>query len=133
MNRRRTGQTLAALAAFVAFGWAAWAAHLAAIPELRVYDGFWMMIGAFLAVILTAPLVWRWPRERSLVAVVLASAVGCVVPLGISAWRHHIPFMARLRGAWILGGADMVGPALIVGFICLWFAVREYGTERPRA
>jgi hypothetical protein len=41
--------------------------------------------------------------------------------------------MARLRGAWMLGGADVVGPALIVGFICLWFAVREYGTGRPGA
>jgi hypothetical protein len=133
VNRRRTGQTLAALAALCAFGWAAWAAHLAAIPELRVYDGFWMMIGAFLAVVVTAPLVWRWPRAASLVAIVLASVVGSVVPLGISAQRYHIPFMARLRGAWILGGADMVGPALIVGFICLWFAVREYRTERPRA
>jgi hypothetical protein len=133
VNRRRTGQTLAALGALGAFAGAGWAAHLASIPELRVYDGFWMMIGAFLAVIVTAPLVWRWPRERSLVAITLASAIGSVVPLGISALRHHIPLMARLRGAWILGGADVVGPALIIGFICLWFALREYGIERPGA
>jgi hypothetical protein len=103
------------------------------MPELRVYDGFWMMIGAFLAVIVTAPVVWRWSRERSLVAITLAAAVGSVVPLGISAMRHNIPLMARLRGAWILGGADVVGPALIVGFICLWFAIREYGIERHGA
>lgn len=133
MNRRRTGQILAALGALCAFGAAAWSAHLASIPELRVYDGFWIMIGAFLAVLVTAPLVWRWRREASLVAITLASIIGGVVPLGISAQRHHIPLMARLRGAWILGGADMVGPALIVGFICLWFAVREYGIERRGA
>jgi hypothetical protein len=84
-------------------------------------------------VTVVAPLVWRWPRERSLLAITLATVVGSIVPLGISAQRYHIPLMARLRGAWILGGADMVGPALIVGFICLWFAIREYGIERPGA
>lgn len=130
MSRRRIGQLLAAVVALCAFGWAGWAAHLASIPELRVYDGFWMMIGAFLMVIVIAPLAWRWPRELSLLAVTLAAALGSVVPLGISALRHHIPLMARLRGAWILGGADMVGPALIVGFVGLWFAIREYGIER---
>lgn len=132
MNRRRTGQTLAALAALGAFMAAGWAAHVASIPELRVYDGFWMMIGAFLAVMVTAPLVWRWPREHSLVAIPLAAAIGSVIPLGISALRHHIPLKARLRGAWMLGGADVVGPALIIGFICLWFALREYRSERPK-
>lgn len=130
MNSRRTGQIAAALAALAAFTWAGRAAHLASIPELWVYDGFWMILGASLAVILVAPLVWRWPRERSLVAVALTSALGSVVPLGILAWRHHIPLVARLRGSWILGGADVVGPALVVGFICLWFAIREYSTER---
>jgi hypothetical protein len=124
---------VAAVAALVAFAWAGRAAHLASIPELRVYDGFWMMVGAFLMVVVIAPIVWRWPRERSLVAITLAVALGSVVPLGISALRHHIPLMARLRGAWILGGADMVGPALIVGFICLWFAIREYGVESSGA
>ncbi len=124
---------LAAVAALSAFAWAGWAAHVASIPELRVYDGFLMIVGAFLMVMVVAPLVWRWPRERSLVAIILASALGSVVPLGISALRYHIPLMARLRGAWILGGADMVGPALIVGFICLWFALREYGIGRSGA
>ena len=130
MNRRRTGQIMAALTALAAFAWAGWAAHLASIPELWVYDGFWMILGASLAVILVAPLVWRWPRERSLVAVAITSALGSMVPLGILAWRHHIPLVARLRGSWMLGGADVVGPALVVGFICLWFAIRQYGTER---
>jgi len=43
-----------------------------------------------------------------------------------------MPVMVRLRGSWILGGADMVGPALIVGSICLWYALREHGTEKSR-
>jgi hypothetical protein len=133
VNRRRTGQLAAALVALGAFAWAGWAAHEASIPELRVYDGYRMIIGASLAVLVVAPLVWRWPRERSLVVIALASAVGSVVPLGISALRHHIPLMARLRGAWLLGGADMVGPALVIGFTCLWFAIRKHGIERSRA
>jgi hypothetical protein len=120
---------MAALAALAAFAWAGWAAYVSSIPELRVYDGFWMILGASLAVLVVAPIVWRWPRERSLVAIVVASILGGVVPLGISAARHHVPLMARLRGSWTLGGADMVGPGLVLGFLCLWFAVREYGSE----
>jgi hypothetical protein len=130
MNRRTTGQIAAALGALVAFAWALWAARESAIPTLRVYDGFWMMLGAAVAVMLVAPLVWRWPRERSLVAVAIASVVGSFVPLVVSALRFHMPIMARLRGSWILGGADAVGPALVIGFVCLWFAVRKYGGER---
>jgi hypothetical protein len=41
----------------------------------------------------------------------------------ISAVRHHMPILARLRGAWVLAGADLVGPAVVVGFVCLWLAV----------
>jgi hypothetical protein len=87
-----------------------------------------MLLGAAVLVILVAPLVWRWPRERSLVAIAIAAAVGCVAPLTISALRHHVPLVARLRGAWMIGGADLVGPAVIVAFVCLWFALREHGT-----
>ena len=130
MSRRTTGQIGAALGALVAFAWAIWAAREAAIPEWRVYDGFWMILGAAVAVILTAPLVWRWPRERSLVAVAIATVLGSVVPLGLSALSLHIPIMARLRGSWVLGGADVVGPPLVIGFLCLWFAVRKHGIER---
>jgi hypothetical protein len=133
VNRRRTGQLIAGLLALGAFAFAGWAAHEAAIPNLRVYDGYRMIVGASVVVLAVAPLVWRWPRERSLVAIALASALGSVVPFGISALRYHIPLVPRLRGAWMLGGADMVGPALIIGFTCLWFAIREYGIERrPR-
>jgi hypothetical protein len=130
LRRRRLGQLAAAVLALLCFGLALWAARSSSIPELRVYDGYMMVAGATLLVSLTAPVVWRWPRERSLVAIALASTLGCVMPLVISALLHHIPLIARLRGAWVLGGADLVGPPMIIGFVCLWFALREYGAER---
>jgi hypothetical protein len=132
VNRRTIGQIATTLVALVAFAWAGRAAREAAIPALQVYDGFWMMLGALVAVILIAPLVWRWPRERSVVAIVIATIFGSIVPLGLSARRLHIPFMARLRGSWVLGGGDEVGPALVIGFVCLWFAVRKHGIESRR-
>ncbi len=82
------------------------------MPEFKVYDGFWMMLGAAIAVMLVAPLVWRWPRERSLLVVVIAAVLGSIIPLAISAMTHGLPLMARLRGSWMLAGADMVGPAV---------------------
>ena len=130
MSRRTIEQIVATLGALVAFTWAAWAARQSAIPELRVYDGFWMILGAAVAVILTAPLVWRWPRERSVVAIAIVTVLGSVVPLALSTVRLHIPIVARLRGSWVMGGADAVGPALVIGFVCLWFAVRKHGPER---
>ena len=132
MSRRATGQMVAALAALVAFGVALRAAKESAIPEWRVYDGFWMILGAAVAVLLTAALVWRWPRERSLIAIATATVLGSAVPLAVLAHRQHIPLLARLRGAWVLGGADVVGPPLVIGFLCLWFAVRRHGIERSQ-
>lgn len=129
MNRRRLGQVVAAALSLGSFGWAIWASRSSSIPELRVYDGFLMLLGATVLVVLVAPMVWRWPRQRSLVAIAIAAAAGCVAPLIVSAVRHHVPLVARLRGAWMIGGADLVGPALIIGFVCLWFAVREHGAE----
>lgn len=126
MTSRRTGQLVAALIALVAFACAAWAAQAASIPELRVYDGYWMILGASLATLIIAPLVWRWRRELSLIAITLATLIGSVAPLVISAARYRMPLRARLLGAWVLGGADVVGPALIIGFACLWFAIRKY-------
>jgi hypothetical protein len=87
-------------------------------------------LGAAIGMALVGPLVWRWPRERSLVAILITAAVGSAAPLLISAGRHHIPVMARLRGAWIIAGADIVGPSLVIGSMCLWFALREHGAER---
>lgn len=129
MNRRRLGQVVAAALSLVSFGWAIWASRSSSIPELRVYDGFLMLLGATVLVALVAPMVWQWPRQRSLVVIAIAATAGCVAPLIISALRHHVPLVARLRGAWMIGGADLVGPALIIGFVCLWFAVREHGAE----
>jgi hypothetical protein len=130
VTRRTTGQIAAGLGALAAFAWAGWAARESSIPTLRVYDGFWMMLGAAVAVILVAPVVWRWPRERSLVAIASACVLGSFAPLVLSALRFHLPILARLRGSWILGGADAVGPALVIGFVCLWFAIRKHRTER---
>lgn len=85
-----------------------------------------MILGASLAVVAVAPLVWRWPREISLGVIAISSVLGSVMALSLSAIRHHIPILARLRGAWVLGGADDVGPALIIGFTCLWLAIRAH-------
>jgi len=125
VNRRTTGRLVAGASAAAAFVWAARAAGNASMPEFKVYDGFWMMLGAAIAVALVAPLVWRWPRERSLLVIVIASIVGSVVPLAISAQRHRLPLMARLKGSWLMAGADLVGPAIVIGFACLWFALRD--------
>jgi cellobiose-specific phosphotransferase system component IIC len=126
VNRRRTGQIAAGLAALISFAWAVWASHTSAMPEFRIYDGYWMILGATVAILIAAPLVWRWPRERSLVAIAAVAAVGCVVPLIVSALRQGVPVAVRLRGAWWLGGADLVGAPLVIGFVALWFAIRKY-------
>jgi hypothetical protein len=128
VNRRRAGQLVAGLGALLAFGWAGWAAHESAMPELKVYDGYWMILGALLAFAVAAPLVWRLRREVSLVVITLAALVGCLVPLVVSALRHGMPIAVRLRGAWVLGGADLVGPSVVIGCLCLWFAVKKYET-----
>lgn len=132
MNRRTVGRNVAALGATASLGWAAWAAHVSSMPEFRVYDGYWMMLGASLATFVAAPLVWRWPRELSLVAIAAMTVLGIVAPLAISAARLGMPLRARLLGSWVLGGADLVAPALIVGFMCLWFAVREHQPHGSR-
>ena len=129
MNRRRTGQIAAGLTAFISLGWAMWASHTSAMPEFRIYDGYWMILGATVAVLVVAPLVWRWPRERSLVAIAAAAAAGCVAPLVLSALAKGMPVMVRLRGSWILGGADLVGPPLVIGFVALWLAIRKYESK----
>jgi hypothetical protein len=126
MNRRTIGRAIAAIAAVAAFAWAGWAAYENAMPELRVYDGYHMMLGATLAVIAVVPFIWRWRRDRSVVVIAVAAAVGSVIPLVISAIQHHMPILARLGGAWKLTGADLVGPAVVVGFVCLWLAVRAW-------
>ena len=125
MNQRKLGRLIAGVGAAAAFLWAARSAQNASMPEFKVYDGFWMMLGAAVAVVLVAPLVWRWPRERSLLVVVMAAVLGSIIPLAVSAMTHGLPLMARLRGSWMLAGANVVGPALVIGFVCLWLALRD--------
>jgi hypothetical protein len=132
VNRRRIGRNAAALVAIAMFVCAGWEAHRSAIPAVKVYDGYWMILGATLGMLVIGPFVWRWPRERSLIAILVTAALGSVIPLLVSATRHRMPLVARLRGAWIIGGADVVGPALVIGCMCLWFALREHGVERFR-
>jgi hypothetical protein len=132
VKRGKISRLIPALLALAAFLWAAKSAHDSSMPELNVYDGYWMMLGAALMVGLVAPLVWRWPRERSLLVVVIAAVAGSLLPLVISALRHGIPITARLRGSWMLAGADVVGPSVIVGFMCLWLAVRDEAPARQR-
>jgi hypothetical protein len=131
VTRRKISRLMPALVALAAFLWAARSAHDSSMPEFKVYDGYWMMLGAALTVGLVAPFIWRWPRERSLLVVVTASIVGSIMPLVVSALTHDLPIMARLRGSWMLAGADLVGPAVIVGFTCLWLAVRDEARGRP--
>jgi hypothetical protein len=133
MTRRRVGQVLAALLAATMFGLALREAQRSSMPFVRVYDGYWMILGVTIGMLLVGPLVWRWPRERSLPAILVTAMMGSVLPLIISAIRHHMPVAARLRGAWIIGGADVVGPALVIGCMGLWFALREHRPDRPHS
>lgn len=132
LSSRSTGRIVAALIAVLCLGWAAYTGWTEAIPELHVYDGLWMLLGATTVVVVIAPFIWRWSRERSLAVVAGASILGSWIPLVLSARRHHMPVMARLRGAWVLAGADTVSLAVPVGFVLLWLALREH-TPAPRA
>jgi hypothetical protein len=132
VSRRRIGQLAAGLAALAAFGWAMSAAKESAMPEFKAYDGYWMILGALIASAVVAPFAWRLRREASLVVMTLAAVAGCVAPLVISAIRLGLPIRVRLRGAWVLGGADVVGPAVVVGCLCLWLALRKYETASER-
>jgi hypothetical protein len=130
MRSRTAGQAAAALAALAFFVVASLEAHRSAIPAIRVYDGYWMILGAAVGMLLVGPLVWQWPRERSLVAILVTAVAGSLAPLVISALRHGMPLPARLRGAWYIGGADVVGPAVVIGCMSLWFALREHRGSR---
>ncbi|HEY8258644.1 MAG TPA: hypothetical protein VIG08_13390 [Gemmatimonadales bacterium] len=126
MTSRRVGRCLAAGAGAASLLLAIFVAHSQSIPALGVYDGGWMLLWGTIAVVTVAPVVWRWRRERSVAAVAIAALVGCWMPIVISALRHQIPIMARLKGSWILAGAGVVGVAVPLGFVCLWLAIREH-------
>jgi hypothetical protein len=100
------------------------------MPELHLYDGYWMLLGAALAVGLVAPLVWSWRREWSLPVVVLASVLGCWLPIIWLAVRRHTPVMQRVKGTWYMMGGDVVAAAIPVAAICLWMALRRPDPDR---
>jgi hypothetical protein len=61
---------------------------------------------------------------------VLAAILGSWLPIVWLAHRGHVPLLPRLKGAWFLMGADVIGAAIPVGAACLWIALRE---PDPRA
>jgi hypothetical protein len=126
VTRRTTGRRISLIVGAGALLLAGFVAYSESIPAFGVYDGAWMLLWGTVAVAAVAPLVWRWPRQRSLAAVASAAAVGCWMPIVISALRHDLPILARLKGAWVLAGAGIVGLAIPLGFACLWLAVREH-------
>ena len=126
VTRRATGRRLSVVAGAGALLLAGFVAYSESIPALGVYDGAWMLLWGTVAVAMVAPLVWRWSRQRSLAVVAAAALAGCWMPIVISALRYHIPILARLKGAWVLAGAGIVGLATPLGVACLWLAVREH-------
>lgn len=118
------GRWPAVAGAIGAFGLALYAAVTESMPELRIYDGYRMLLGAGLAIALVAPLVWSWRRERALPVVVLASVVGCWLPIVWLALRRGTPVYERILGSWYLTGGDVVAGAVPVGAACLWLALR---------
>jgi len=126
LSSRTTGRAVAGAAAIAALGWSLYAGITQSIPAWKVYDGLWMLLWATVAVAAVAPVIWSWRRERSLAVVALAAILGCWLPLVVSAVRHQMPVLARIRGAWVLAGADVVGLTAPVGFVCLWLALREH-------
>lgn len=126
LTRRAAGRRLSAAIGSASLLLAGYVASTQAMPEFGVYDGAWMLFWSTAAVVVIAPFVWRWPRERSLAAVAVVAFVGCWAPILISALRHQIPVMARLKGSWVLAGGGIVGLAAPLGFACLWLAIREH-------
>jgi hypothetical protein len=100
------------------------------MPDLHLYDGYWMLGGTAVAFMLVAPLAWRWPRERGLIAVAGAATVGAWLPLVLLALRARLSVMARIKGAIFFSSADVIGIALPVGAALAWLALKEY---RPAA
>jgi hypothetical protein len=123
----RSDRWAAAAGAAAAFLLAWYTSATESMPTLRIYDGYWMLLGAGVAVGLVAPLVWSWRRQWSLLAVVAAAALGSWLPIVWLALRRHTPIMDRVRGAWYLMGGDMVAAAIPVGVACLWLALRGRG------
>ena len=126
LTSRRAGRLLAAVAAVAVIGLATYTAVSESVPVLHLYDGYWMLGGAAIAVALLAPLVWQWPRERALAILLAGVTVGAWSPLVVSAIRVGMPIRFRLRSAIFLSSADIIGVALPVGVALAWLALKEY-------
>ena len=124
---RAHARLAAAAGAAASFGLAVYTSAVESMPEFRIYDGYWMLLGAAIAVAVAAPLVWRLRREISLPIVVGAAILGSWAPLVFFAVRRHMNIIERLEGARYLMAADVVSAAIAVGVACLWLALREPG------
>ncbi|HEX6104546.1 MAG TPA: hypothetical protein VFZ26_03125 [Gemmatimonadales bacterium] len=122
---RRGPRVAAALGAAASLGLALYTSAVESMPELRIYDGYWMMLGAAIAVALAGPFLWHMRREWSLPLVVFAAVLGSWAPLVLIAVRRHMSILERLKGARYLMAADVVGAAIAVGVACLWLAIRK--------
>jgi hypothetical protein len=127
---RSAGRRLAGSGAALVLGMAVYTAVTESMPDLHLYDGYWMLGGTAVAFMLVAPLAWRWPRERGLIAVAGAATVGAWLPLVLLALRARLSVMARIKGAIFFSSADVIGIALPVGAALAWLALKEY---RPAA
>jgi hypothetical protein len=126
VTSRQSGRLLAGAAAVLILGLAVWTAFTETVPELRLYDGWWMIGGAAVTVALSLPLIWKWRRERALAVIAGGAAIGAWVPLVILAIRAGIPIGVRLKGAIFFSNADVMGVALPVGAALAWLALREH-------
>lgn len=126
-----SGKRVAAgVGAAAALGVAVYTAATESMPALRIYDGYWMLLGAAVAVAVVAPVVWSWRREWSLGVVVAAAVVGCWLPIVWLAVRRGSQILPRMKGAWYLMGGDIVAAAIPVGVACLWMALRRADPDR---
>jgi hypothetical protein len=125
--RRGPAKVAALVGAVGALGLAVYTSAKESMPELRIYDGYWMLLGAAVTFLVTAPLVWRLRREVSLPIVVVIVTIGSWLPLVLRALRRNIDVIERLEGARYLMAADVVSAAITVGIACLWLALREPG------
>lgn len=126
LTSRRAGRWLAGFGAVLVLGIAIYTTIVMTEPALRLYDGLWMLAGAALAIAVVGPMVWSWSRERALMAVALAVALGAWLPLVVLAMRAGIPVLARLRWAIFFSSADVIGVALPLGVVLAWLALKEY-------
>ena len=122
---RGQARAAALFGAVLSLGLAVYTSARESMPELHIYDGYWMLLGAAITFALVAPLIWRLRRQVSLPILVVAVTLGSWLPLVIRAIRKNMDVIQRLEGARYLMSADVVSAAITVGAACLWLALRE--------